>query len=872
MTIKNYEIIKQIGSGGMGTVYLARDPRLQRLVAIKKIKLPQNSQSDTRNDLITRFYREARAMASLSHPNIVSVFDLGEENNECYMVMEYIDGKDLDSMLREKSPFTIDFTISVLLKVCDALYYIHQKQLIHRDIKPANIIYCGDEMVKLMDFGLVRGDDNLNLTRAGMLMGSISFMSPEQIQDPNHIDHKVDMYAFGITMYHLLSNNFPYSGNNPLEVIRKLTLEEPDSILRFNPLIPPELVAIIMKLIEKDRKNRFDNMLEVKQALLNFKNHNPSSSSKIVMQTFVSNRVSTLSSDTDRTLILDTNNRQKSTLADPSFWGIEFVNDSIKNDINQKKQEYFDNKSTSSIKISQNVLDLMAKEAKNKANLSIFEVNYTYPENFYDITSDNIDLLKKVAIKNNSDIKELKNTSHYLEHLNNILSSEISDLEKEIKPLLTQRPTYFSEFQSKLEIKQKQKQSKEKDLSLVKEKLALYELLLASKELRKDLNSRIMEFYTGSNAATFFNIDKDIFSITLEDLDNFKSSLENKIDTLEFLKKAPDLVFDYFNKIKNYSLVSESEFKPYAKVLNYYPQSNQAKIKILQDLINRSLIEIDINETTTLFTYAAITKEGRYVSRGKKDEIVDMNINLFDENLEEFFKKDNDIFLSSSRSVNKNLFVAEQKNYINLEKMVTSMKTIAESNLNMSFDTLVMMFLELDIPDIKTFELNKQNLIIKSNKMKKILLDTKRDFESSNNELYKEFSRHLNTSFLAFNRFPAVIKAIEDGVRNQKDQRKRIFANIITQLTKATPEILRANIENMKRTISNINVDIIPEPIVEFLGFYLLYKAKLPTNISKDTIIKQLNQDKSNFNTLEIDYICKLIDLFYNKDTGFFNR
>lgn len=871
MTIKNYEIIKQIGSGGMGTVHLARDPRLHRLVAIKKIKLPPNSQSDTRSDLITRFYREARAMASLSHPNIVSVFDLGEENNECYMVMEYIDGKDLDSMLREKSPFTIDFTISALLQVCDALYYIHQKQLIHRDIKPANIIYCGDETVKLMDFGLVRGDDNINLTRAGMLMGSISFMAPEQIQDPNNIDHKVDMYAFGVTMYQLLSNNFPYSGNNPLEVIRKLTLEEPDSILQFNRLIPPELEAIIMKLIEKDRKNRFNNMLEVKQALLDFKNNVSVIKNKLPSLDFDYDKLNQLTNDTDKTLILDTTNHKKSTIADPSFWGIEFVTPSAKNDINQKKQEYFDNRSTG-IKVSQNVLDLMAKESKNKPNLDFCDVNYTYPEGFYDITFDDIDLLKKVSAKNNTDIKDLKNTFNYLEHLNNILLSEISELEKEIKPLLHQRPAYVSEFQSKLEIKQKQKQSREKDLTLVKEKLALYQLLLDSKELRNDLNSMIIEFYNGTNSASFFDIDKDIFSLTLDDLDNFRNSLENKIATLEFFKKAPDLVLEYFNKIKNYSSSSTSESKPYAKVLNYYPESSQAKIKILQDIINRSLIEIDMNETTTLFTYAAITKEGRYVSRGKKDENLDMNINLFDENLEDFFKKGNDIFLSATRSVNKNLFVSEQKNYKNLEKIVGSMKTIAESNINMSFDTLLMMFLELDIPDIKTFELNKQNLIIKSNKMKKILLDTKRDFENSDNELYKEFSRHLNTTFLAFNRFPAVIKAVEAGVKNQKDQRKRIFTNIITQLTKATPEMLRANLENMKRTISNINMDIIPEPIVEFLGFYLLYKAKLPTNVSKDTIIKQLNEDKSNFNTLEIDYICKLIDLHYNKDAGFFNR
>lgn len=878
MKIQNYEVIKQIGSGGMGTVYLARDPRLQRLVAIKKIKLPPDTQSDTRSELITRFYREARALASLNHPNIVSVYDLGEENNECYMVMEYLDGKDLDSLLRDKGIFSIDFTISVLLQVCDALYYIHQKQLIHRDVKPANMIYCKDNTVKLMDFGLVRRDDNINLTRVGMLMGSISFMSPEQIQDPDNIDHRVDMYAFGVTMYQFLSNNFPYSGHNPLEIIRKLTLDEPDSILKFNPLVPKELENILMKTIEKDKRKRFNDMLEVKQALINFKNNISSINSTTIVRDFDYDKIKRITSsvsNNDKTFILtNTNTNEKSstvTINNPSFWGVEFVSDSTKNTLHQKKQEYFENKSTG-IKVSQNVLDLMSKEANNKVKADVFEIDYIYPESFYDINTKDIEILKKIESKNNLDISDLKKTLHYLEHLNNVLSNEIKDLEKEIKPLSMQKITYISEFHSKLEIKQKQKQNKEKDLILIKEKLELFKLLLNSKELRNTLNSKIIEFNSKTTNNSFFDTDKDVFSLTSEDIDNVRQSLENKISTLDFFKKAPELVKEYFSKMQNYCNLPELEYKPYAQILTYYPQSNQALIKILQDITNRSLIEIDTNENSTLFIYAAITREGRYVARGKKGEDVLMNINLFDENLEDFFKIGNNIYLSSTRKISKNIFIKEQNNYKNLSNLLNSMKILLENNINSSFDNLLSIFFEPDLPDIKTFELNKQNIIIKSNKVKKLLLDTKREFETSEKPSFKEFSRQLNNTFLAFNRFPAVIKSIEDGIKNQKDQRKRLFQNIIAQLTKATPELLRANIETMKKTITNINIDVVPEAIVDFLYFYLLYKAKLPTNVSKDTIIQHLNQDKTIFQTLEIDYICKLIDLNYNKEVGFFNR
>ncbi|RYY00205.1 serine/threonine protein kinase, partial [bacterium] len=253
MTIKDYEIIKQIGSGGMGAIYLARDPRLDRLVAIKKTRIPGNLEKDVHNEIIQRFYREARAVANLNHPNIVTVYDLGEDdiNNECFMVMEYLEGRPVDSLIDEQKRLSINLAMKIGIQTCEALSYLHQKNIIHRDIKPANLMYCNNGMVKLMDFGLVRIDDNLDLTRAGTLLGSVLYMSPEQIKNPKNIDHQVDIYAFGVSMYQMMSGHFPYDGESVWEVIRKVTMEDPIPLSKVNPEIPFVIEKAIMKAIAK---------------------------------------------------------------------------------------------------------------------------------------------------------------------------------------------------------------------------------------------------------------------------------------------------------------------------------------------------------------------------------------------------------------------------------------------------------------------------------------------------------------------------------------------------------------------------------------------------------------------------------------------
>jgi len=271
MAITDYEIIKQIGAGGMGAIYLARDPRLDRLVAIKKLRIQTNIEEDVRKEVLQRFYREARTIANISHPNIVTIYELGEdkETKECFMVMEYLDGKTVETMLESNISLSINDALKIGVQVSEALAFIHSKGVIHRDIKPSNLILCKNEMIKIIDFGLVRTNDSLDLTKAGSLLGSVLYMSPEQIMNPKEIDHRVDIYALGVTLYQALSGNFPFEGDDVWEVITKITRDEPIALSKKNPYIPKELEQIIMKSIAK-REKRYTNAEDFQKDLFHF--------------------------------------------------------------------------------------------------------------------------------------------------------------------------------------------------------------------------------------------------------------------------------------------------------------------------------------------------------------------------------------------------------------------------------------------------------------------------------------------------------------------------------------------------------------------------------------------------------------------------
>jgi serine/threonine protein kinase len=214
--IDRYDVIDLIGRGGMGVVYKAIDRSLNRLVAIKMVTAAENAQQD----LLTRFYREAQFTANLRHPNIVTVYDLGEFAGSPYLVMEYLAGQSLDSMLAQ--PLTLLQKISYIRQVCNGLQYAHGRQpsIVHRDIKPANLVVVEENTIKIVDFGIARLGQSRN-TRSGQLMGSYHYMSPEQITDAE-LDGRTDIFSAGIVLYQLLTLKLPFEGSGIVQTLNMI--------------------------------------------------------------------------------------------------------------------------------------------------------------------------------------------------------------------------------------------------------------------------------------------------------------------------------------------------------------------------------------------------------------------------------------------------------------------------------------------------------------------------------------------------------------------------------------------------------------------------------------------------------------------------
>jgi eukaryotic-like serine/threonine-protein kinase len=249
--IGKYDVIDLIGRGGMGVVYKAKDPVLDRLVAIKMMNVDVHENTD----FLERFYREAKSTASLRHPNIVTVYDLGEYQNRPFLVMEYLEGHSLESLLRARRPMTVLEKINVIVEVCQGLGYAHQHGIIHRDIKPANIMVSNDGGVKIVDFGIARLGDN-TLTRTGQIVGSLYYMPPEQLRD-RPVDARADIYSTGVVLYHLLTYALPFEGETTASTLAKIVADEPPPFRQFALTYPPELEAITRRALSKERDQRF---------------------------------------------------------------------------------------------------------------------------------------------------------------------------------------------------------------------------------------------------------------------------------------------------------------------------------------------------------------------------------------------------------------------------------------------------------------------------------------------------------------------------------------------------------------------------------------------------------------------------------------
>ena len=253
-----YEILEEIARGGMATVYKAIQKSLKRPVALKVVH--QNLLHDT--EFVARFHREAKLCASLNHPNIVTVYDEGEVSGVHFMAMEHLEGTDLHRLIRSRERLTPEQTLQYLLPVAEALDYAHGKGYVHRDIKSANISITGSGRVVLMDFGIAHAAAGTQLTRAGTVLGTPEYMSPEQAEGKK-VDHKTDLYSLGVVMYECLAGRVPFSGENAMITIFQLTRNEPDDKpLRQTPTSTRELVTALLRKKPENRPSSAQSIAE----------------------------------------------------------------------------------------------------------------------------------------------------------------------------------------------------------------------------------------------------------------------------------------------------------------------------------------------------------------------------------------------------------------------------------------------------------------------------------------------------------------------------------------------------------------------------------------------------------------------------------
>lgn len=249
-----YQIIKSIGEGGMANVYLAYDTILDRDVAVKVLR------GDLADDekFVRRFQREALNASSLSHPNIVEVYDVGDDNGQYFIVMEYIEGKNLKDLLKKRGKLTVPEVVDIMTQIADGLSVAHDSYIIHRDIKPQNIMILENGMVKITDFGIAMAMNATQLTQTNSVMGSVHYLPPEQASGKGST-LKSDIYSMGILMYELLTGNLPYRGDNAVEIALKHLKEPLPSIRDEIPDIPQAVENIILKSAAKNPKNRYND-------------------------------------------------------------------------------------------------------------------------------------------------------------------------------------------------------------------------------------------------------------------------------------------------------------------------------------------------------------------------------------------------------------------------------------------------------------------------------------------------------------------------------------------------------------------------------------------------------------------------------------
>lgn len=256
-----YEITGELGQGGMGVVYKARDPVIGRLVALKTLTAEVLADPE----LLKRFYREAQSAGGLQHPNIVTIYDMGESEGRPYIAMEYVEGESLQKIISRRQSFPLALKLRIISQFCQGLDHAHKRGVIHRDVKPGNILVRSDGTVKVVDFGIAHLDST-TLTKTGVFMGTVNYSSPEQLND-GRVDVRSDLWSVAIVMYEFLAYHKPFEGSNFATLISKILNTSPEPLVQYCPEAPPELVSLISNCLEKDPAKRPQGLDQVLQEL-----------------------------------------------------------------------------------------------------------------------------------------------------------------------------------------------------------------------------------------------------------------------------------------------------------------------------------------------------------------------------------------------------------------------------------------------------------------------------------------------------------------------------------------------------------------------------------------------------------------------------
>src|SRR6516162_37567 len=263
-----YEITGELGRGAMGVVYRASDPVIGRIVAVKTLQLSEEGTGLTKSELLTRFQTEARAAGLLTHPNIVVVYDAGEEDGLFFITMELVEGKSMQSQLDAGQMFPLPRVLHIMEQACSALQFAHDRNIVHRDIKPANLMLTPDDTVKVTDFGTAKILQFGTVNQTAHVMGTPSYMSPEQVKG-KLVDGRSDIFSLGVLLYEMITAEKPFPGQNITTVIYKIVNEEPVPPRTIDPSIHAGLSAVVMKALAKDPAVRYQTCKEMLDDLKN---------------------------------------------------------------------------------------------------------------------------------------------------------------------------------------------------------------------------------------------------------------------------------------------------------------------------------------------------------------------------------------------------------------------------------------------------------------------------------------------------------------------------------------------------------------------------------------------------------------------------